>query len=166
MKNITVYIFINGKQEAIPLEKFQEMQQTNESYRKIHFVRVDNNLYQATDELYRRFCSEKNRRDYERKNAPKYSVILISSIGTKDYTGEELIADEYADTAETACNNCVCDQLKEIVGTLSKEEQALIKAIYEKGWSEREYARQSGVHWTTINHRHCVVLEKIKKLLF
>lgn len=66
---------------------------------------------------------------------------------------------------EEAEHNIMIEMLLSLFQELSMEEQALIKAIYFDGLSEREYAARLGVYPNAVHKRKCKILEKLKKLM-
>ena len=74
---------------------------------------------------------------------------------------------EFVDEEETPENIVVqaeiIKSLRECIDELESEEQELVDALYNKGVSEREYSRITGIPQRTINHRKERILEKLRK---
>lgn len=57
-------------------------------------------------------------------------------------------------------------QIDSALKELSKDEIALINALFYKDLTEREYSLQSGIPQKTINNRKKSILKRLKKLLY
>ncbi len=56
-------------------------------------------------------------------------------------------------------------ELRYLLGMLTDKEQALIKALFFDGKTERQYESETGIPRKTINNRRRAILTKLKKLL-
>ena len=99
-------------------------------------------LLEVVREQYTDFYRDKERCRYLQKLDTKNS--LLSLDGFVDDAGNALdfIADEAVDIAETVVNVVMVDRLKDTLPLLSDSEQALIKAIFFDGFSERKRPRR------------------------
>ena len=84
---------------------------------------------------------------------------------TDGFNGEEILVDPNKSPEEEVEQHLMIEMLLSLFQELSVEEQALIKAIYFEGLSEREYAARLGVYPNAVHKRKCKILEKLKKLM-
>ena len=73
--------------------------------------------------------------------------------------------DEGTSVEETAIKAVMVEQLKGSLELLSVDEIEMINALFYQGFTEREYAKNTGVPQKTINDRKLRTLRKLKKLL-
>ena len=73
--------------------------------------------------------------------------------------------DDGTNVEETAIKAVMVEQLKGSLELLSVNEIEMINALFYQGFSEREYAKNTGVPQKTINDRKLRTLRKLKKLL-
>lgn len=73
--------------------------------------------------------------------------------------------DDGTNVEETAIKAVMVEQLKGSLELLSVDEIEMINALFYQGFSEREYAKNTGVPQKTINDRKLRTLRKLKKLL-
>ena len=77
--------------------------------------------------------------------------------------------EEFTSTApspeEIAIHNDELDRLRRARTMLLPDEQALVKALFDDGMSEREYAQMLGISQKAVNKRWHKVRAKLKKLM-
>ena len=69
------------------------------------------------------------------------------------------------DVAETVVHAVMVDRLKAALPLLSDGEQALIKAIFFEGLSEKEAGLRLGVTQSVVNKRKSKILAKLRKIM-
>ena len=92
---------------------------------------------------------------------------LLSLEGFTDSEGNviDFIIDEAVDVAETVVHAVMVDRLKSALPLLSDSEQALIKAIFFEGLSEREVELRLGITQSVVNKRKSKILAKLRKIM-
>jgi len=77
--------------------------------------------------------------------------------------------EEFTSTApspeEIAVHNDELDRLRKARTLLLPDEQALVKALFDDGMSEREYAKMLGISQKAVNKRWHKVRAKLKKIM-
>lgn len=66
---------------------------------------------------------------------------------------------------ETALDKIQTEYLRNLLGTLTDEERALIAAVFIDGKTEREIATIFGISQKAVNKRKHRILEKLKKMI-
>lgn len=73
--------------------------------------------------------------------------------------------DEDSNVEDIVIKAIMIQKLKENVELLNHDEIEMINALFYKGYTEREYAKITGIPQKTINDRKLRTLRKLKKLL-
>jgi DNA-directed RNA polymerase specialized sigma24 family protein len=73
--------------------------------------------------------------------------------------------DEDSNVEDIVIKAIMIQKLKENVELLNHDEIGMINALFYKGYTEREYAKITGIPQKTINDRKLRTLRKLKKLL-
>ena len=114
--------------------------------------------------------SEKRRRRY------LYSVmeeldISITSLDVVIDAENELVNGEHAlpslsiDIEESLVEKIEKEELHKAIQKLTKEERSFIKALFFDGYSEREYAKKTGVYHNAVHKKKLRILKKLKNFL-
>ena len=137
-----VYIKENGSYAELSYMDFCRRREADRTYSDKLFIPVQGCLIEVVREQYTDFYRDKERWRYLQKLDTKNS--LLSLDGFVDDAGNALdfIADEAVDIAETVVNVVMVDRLKDTLPLLSDSEQALIKANFFDGFSERKRPRR------------------------
>lgn len=114
---------------------------------------------------YTDFYQDKERWRYLQKLDPKNSLLSLDGFGDDEDNALDFIADEAVDIAETVVNAMMVDRLKDPLPLLSESEQALIKAIFFDGFSEREVGLRLGLTQSVVNKRKAKILAKLRRML-
>ena len=108
----------------------------------------------ATDEEWQEFIAH-----------AKYGLLSIDAFDNEDDNGTDYIQAETEDVAETVTHLLMLDKLRSVIPMLSEIEQELIQALFFKGLTEREYAKECGVSQVAIHKRKSRILAKLKIFL-
>lgn len=73
--------------------------------------------------------------------------------------------DEDSNVEDIVIKTIMIQKLKENVELLNHDEIEMINALFYKGYTEREYAKITGIPQKTINDRKLRTLRKLKKLM-
>ena len=125
---------------------------------------------EAPPERAKIYESEKRRRRY------LYSVIeeldiSITSLDVVIDTENEIVNGEHAlpalsiDIEESLVEKIEKEELHKAIQKLTKEERSFIKALFFDGYSEREYAKKTGVYHNAIHKKKLRILKKLKNFL-
>ncbi len=121
---------------------------------------------EVSAEVYKEYYRMKRREKYLEERDMVHGKMLYSNLDTKEWAGEEMIANPYLDdVCEIVTDNLLKEQLQNCIKALTKEERILINAIYYLEFSERECGKLLGLSQKAINKRKVKLLAKLKKLL-
>lgn len=91
---------------------------------------------------------------------------------TREDSLERLLCDEGIEFAseapspeEIAIHKDTVERLRKALGKLTSDERILVKALFEDGLSERQYAKQLGLSQKAVNKRWHKIREKLRKLM-
>lgn len=102
---------------------------------------------------------------YIEERAKKFGTFSYDALTTDEFNGEDILVDSDSDISKEVEHHLMLEKLLNVFQRLTSDEQALVKAIYFDGLSEREYAAQLGVYPNAVHKRKVRVLEKLKKLM-
>ncbi len=160
-----VFVKVDNSYIEISNEQHEQLRITDKQYAQRWFIPVGGYLMETTEEQYRDFYKDSEREKYLRKLSRSNSVLSIEAFDTEDDNGTDFLADDSEDIAEVVATKIMIEKLHTVLPLLSESEQELIDALYFKGYSEREWSKQSGIAPMTIHDRKHKILGKLKKLL-
>jgi len=133
---------------------------------KKYFIRVRNELVSVTKEVYSASNSAKRQIRTQKNRDKRYGLLSIQAFDTETVSGEEMIADQLAESVEEqVVVRLMSVKLHSCLSLLKPEERELITAIFFDGKSERALSEETGVPQKTINDRKRRILRTLKKLL-
>ncbi len=158
-----VFVLENGQYTEITFEELQRRENEVMGYKGKYFLPLHGVLMEVTKEEYALYYKEKRRERYIAEQAKEAGAFSYDALTTDEFNGEDILMDPNINPEEEAEHNIMIEMLLSLFQELSMEEQALIKAIYFDGLSEREYAARLGVYPNAVHKRKCKILEKLKK---
>ena len=134
--------------------------------KKKFYIRVENQVEQVTEEVYREYFKMDRRERYLEERDLVHGRFLYSQLDNvyEDVLGEEMIADSLAeDLCDAIVSKIMIEKLKECLSLLSDEDLNLMIQLFYEEKSQRQLSVESGVPVMTISDRKNRVLKKIKK---
>lgn len=160
-----VFILENGEYVEISYEEFENLKDNDPTYVDRYFIPVQGFLLEVDQEHYEDFYRTKDRLTYLKRLDIKYGLLSIDAFDTEDDNGTDYISDDTEDVADTVAHLLLLDNLRLIISMLPEKEQELIQALFFKGKTEREYAKECGVSQVAIHKRKNRILAKLKFFL-
>ena len=142
-----------------------------------YYIGISGQSFEVSREVYEvyykgqrkeKYFMEDLKREQKRKN-PKTGEIMV--IPSREDSYERLLEAEkqfVSDTEsveELVMRGIILERLDYAMKKLTKEEVAIIYALFYQEISELELAKQLGIPRTTLQSRKYKILEKLKKLL-
>lgn len=118
------------------------------------YIRVNNNLFEVSSEIYTVFYQMKRHEKYLLEAEVKQGVMLYSNLDTDNYSRENLIIDKI-----------MYSKLREALKALDGDELKIIKGIFFSNKSERQLSKDMSIPQRTINYKKQKILSKLKSLL-
>lgn len=146
-----VFILENGEYVELTYEEFESRKENDPTYEDRYFIPVQGFLMEVSKEHYKDFYRAKEREAYLKKLNAKYGLLSIDAFDNEDDNGTDYIQAETEDVAETVTHLLMLDKLRSVIPMLSEIEQELIQALFFKGLTEREYAKECGVSQVAIH---------------
>lgn len=134
--------------------------------KKKFYIRVENQVEQVTEEVYREYFKMDRRERYLEERDLVHGRFLYSQLDNvyEGVLGEEMIADSLAeDLCDVVVSKIMIEKLKECLSLLSDEDLNLMIQLFYEEKSQRQLSVESGVPVMTISDRKNRVLKKIKK---
>lgn len=160
-----VFVLENGQYAEITFEELQRREKENKGYKDKYFLPLHGMLMEVTKEEYTLYYKEKRRERYIAEQAKEVGAFSYDALTTDEFNGEEILVDVNNSPEEEVERHLLIEMMLGLFQKLNPDEQALIKAIYFDGMSEREYAAQLGVYPNAVHKRKHKILEKLKKLI-
>ena len=160
-----VFILENGEYVELTYEEFESRKANDPTYEDRSFIPVQGFLMEVSKEHYKDFYRAKEREAYLKKLNAKYGLLSIDAFDNEDDNGTDYIQAETEDVAETVTHLLMLDKLRLVIPMLSEIEQELIKALFFKGLTEREYVKECSVSQVAIHNRKNRILAKLKIFL-
>ena len=131
-----------------------------------YIIRVQGTLVEVTEDVYRAYYGMERHLLTLIEKDERNGKTLYSDLDTSEMLGEEMIQDcDAASVEDEAIALILYNQLHYALNLLPPLEKKLIYEIYFQGFSERQLARRSGIHYMTIHNRKIRILKKLGKML-
>jgi len=134
--------------------------------KKKFYIRVENQVEQVTEEVYREYFKMDRRERYLEERDLVHGRFLYSQLDNvyEGVLGEEMIVDSLAeDLCDVVVSKIMIEKLKECLSLLSDEDLYLMIQLFYEEKSQRQLSEESGIPVMTISDRKNRVLKKIKK---
>ena len=143
----------------------RDTQHQRESKKKYQ-IKVQGQLVPVSEEVYVTYHRMKRRETYLEERDMAHGVFYYSAMDTAEITGEDGIPDLVSPRVEdVVMDKLITEKLHRCLAQLSKEEQALIFALYFQGKSQSELERETGIKQQTISYRERQIRLKLKKMI-
>ena len=114
--------------------------------------------------------AEKRRRRYlyavmEELDISITSLDVLTNNENEMVNGEHALPSLSVSVEETLMDKLEREELHKAIKKLTKEEQEFIEAIFFEGYSERDYAKKTGVYHNAIHKKKLRILKKLKNFL-
>ena len=160
-----VYVKENNVYVELSYMDFCSRRQADQSYMDKLFIPVQGCLLEVVREQYTDFYRDKERWRYLQKLDTNHKLLSLEGFTDSEGNVIDFIVDEAVDVAKTVVHAVMVDRLKAALPLLSDGEQALIKAIFFEGLSEREVGLRLGITQSVVNKRKSKILAKMRKIL-
>ena len=133
---------------------------------KIYQIKVQNQLVPVSEEVYFTYHRMRRRETYLEERDTANGVFYYSAMDTVETTGEDGIPDLASPRVDDeVVDKLIAQKLHQCLAQLSREEQALIFALYFQGKSQAELGRETGIKQQTISYRERQIRLKLKKMI-
>ena len=134
--------------------------------KKEYRIKVQGQLVPVSEEVYVTYHRMKRRETYLEERDMAHGVFYYSAMDRVETTGEDGIPDLASPRVEdVVVDKLIAEKLHRCLAQLSKEEQALIFALYFQGKSQSELERETGIKQQTISYRERQIRLKLKKMI-
>lgn len=156
----------NGIFEEISYKELINRRNRIEEYKDKKFIYIHGMLMEVSEEEYIDYYQEIERNRYAKRVIRKLRPLSIEEMKeTIDFRDKEVIEDCRVNTEDEVERKLEIEQLKNALLQLTEKEYKIIKALFYKEDTVREYAKKIGIPFTTIQSQKQKILEKLKKLL-
>ena len=116
------------------------------------------------------YAAEKRRRRYlysvmEELDISMTSLDVVLDAESEMVNGEHALPSLAIDIEESLVEKIEKEELHKALKRLTKEEREFIKALFFDGYSERDYAKKTGVYHNAIHKKKLRILKKLKNFL-
>lgn len=130
------------------------------------YIRMHGRLIAVTDEVHYAYYHMSRQSRTQREKDRRHHTVSYDALDTADGLGIELLADEETPTVEEIVMlRILTEKLHHCLAQLPEQDQKLLHAIFFEGLSERELAKQAGIHYMTIHDRKTRAIKKLRKLM-
>lgn len=156
----------DGIFEEISYRELEKRRRKIKSYKDKKFIYIHGMLMEVTPKEYKEYYKEIERNRYAKKVLNKLQVVSIDELqGDINFNNKQVIEDKKANTELEVERKIEIEKLKKALLQLTEKEYELIKALFYEENSVRNYAKNIGIPFTTIQSQKKRILEKLKKLL-
>lgn len=138
----------------------------DESFDNRYFIPVQGMLLEVSENEYKDFYRDLERKRYLHKLDRKFDLISIDTVhGLNVNATDYYVADKIIDVVDIVTKKVMVEKLYQCLASLNAYEQSLIEDIYFNGMTEREIAKAQGVSQVAIHKRKHRILKKMKKYM-
>lgn len=133
---------------------------------KKYYIRVPEALVEVSEDVYLAYFRAR-RRWYAQSERDTYNgLVSYDAMDTEDILGEEMLPDQSSSGVEDAAiASILSGKLHRCLAQLDEPDRKLIHALYFEGLSERQFAKELGLHYMTVHSRKVSALSKLKKMM-
>lgn len=155
-----------GIYEEITYEELEKRRKIVNSYNEKKFIYIHGMLLEVSKKEYEDYYTEIERNRYCKKVLQKLQVVSIEELNSdEDMNDKEVIADISKDTEFEIERKIEIEQLRNALLELDNDEYQLIKELFFKERTVREYAEIKGIPYATVQYKKKQALKKLKKFL-
>lgn len=148
-----------GTYSEITYNDFELKKKTDLVFAEKHFLRFRNVLMEVSETEYTDYYRERNHARYLIRRDRKHRLRSLDAIDT------ETVADDGEDVSQLVCAREEIRALRKSLGMLGDEERKLIDALFYRGMTERELARQYGITQKAVDKRKKKAIKKLREIL-
>lgn len=166
-ENSKCFVKINqGIYEEITYKELEERRQLIPSYRNKKFIYINKMLFEVSDREYKDYYSEIERNRYSKKVLQKLNTISIEQLNfDEDMDDKQVIIDDTTNVEDEIERKNEIEELKKALLKLDNDEYKMIRELFFKEKTVREYAKVLGLPYATVQYKKKLVLKKLKKLM-
>ncbi len=135
------------------------------SEREKYVIRVEETVVEVTREVYEEYYRMGRRERYLEERDQANDLIFFSALRDDKDSPDMPIEDEHVNVENEVIMNMFLAKLPEALASLTNEEIDLIRELYYKGTSVREYAKMNDKGKSTIIGRRDKILKKLRRIL-
>lgn len=133
---------------------------------KDYRIKIEGQLVPVSEEIYLAYYRMKRRELYLEEKDMAHGVFSYNALDTEDINGEDVISNFISPLVEDIVENkLIIEKLYQCLAQLTKEEKALIFALYFQNKSQHQYSKETCIPQMTICSRKDKILSKLKKLM-
>lgn len=166
-ENSKCFVKINqGIYEEITYKELEERRQLIPSYRNKKFIYINKMLFEVSDKEYKDYYSEIERNRYSKKVLQKLNTISIEQLNFgEDMNDKQVIIDDTTNVEDEIERKNEIEELKKALLKLDNDEYKMIRELFFKEKTVREYAKVLGLPYATVQYKKKQVLKKLKNLM-
>lgn len=155
------FILENGTYTEITYQQLME----REDCRGRLMIPLHGMLMEVSEKEYKAFHKAERRQRYLEQQKAVNDTLSYDMLTTDDWSGEDILVSQEPSVEDQAVKHIMLDKLCKVLVLLSDDEIRLIRALYFRELSEREYSAETGIPQQTINDRKRRLLIKLRRLL-
>ena len=123
-------------------------------------------LFEVSDKEYRDYYSEIERNRYSKKVLQKLNTVSIEQLNfDEDMDDKQVIIDDTINVENEIEKKNEIEELKKALLKLDNDEYKMIRELFFKEKTVREYAKVLGLPYATVQYKKKQVLKKLKNLM-
>ena len=147
-------------------KELEERRQSIPSYKNKKFIYINKMLFEVSDKEYRDYYSEIERNRYSKKVLQKLNTVSIEQLNfDEDMDDKQVIIDDTINVENEIERKNEIEELKKALLKLDNEEYKMIRELFFKEKTVREYAKVLGLPYATVQYKKKQVLKKLKNLM-
>lgn len=152
--------------EEISYRELEKRRKYIKSYKNKKFIYLHGMLMEVSPKEYEKYYKEIERNRYAKKVLKKLQVVSIDGLqDDNSFKYKQVIEDKKANTELEVEKKLELEKLKNALLQLNEKEFKLIKALFYEENTVRNYAKNIGIPFTTIQSQKKRILEKLRNLL-
>ena len=163
--NDKCFILTSNGYEGITYAELSLRRETDPLYIEKRFIPLHGMLMEVSLDDYKEFYKNVERQKYLRKEAIRANEVSYNALDSEDMSGEDVLVDMSKPVDEYVSDKLRLEEMLRCFGQLSKDDRALLHALFFDGKSERELARELEISQPAVHKRLQKVLVKLRSLM-
>lgn len=156
----------DGIFEEISYKELEKRRKQIKTYKNKKFIYIHGMLMEVSPSEYKEYYKEIERNRYAKKVLKKLQVVSIDELqDDSSFKYKQVIEDKKINIELEVERKVEIEKLKNALLQLNEKEFKLIKALFYEENTVRNYAKDIGIPFTTIQSQKKKILEKLRNLL-
>ncbi|MBO4898516.1 MAG: sigma-70 family RNA polymerase sigma factor [Clostridia bacterium] len=132
--------------------------------KKFYWI-IDGKYYEVSNETYLKYKKDYDHSKRLKEYEAEVTVLSLDKVITNELDLSEVLPDPSVNVEDSAINSILLEKMRKERNKLSLDEKLLLELLFERGKSQEEAAKITGIPQSTISYRLERILKKLRKAM-